>query len=169
MAQIYKTNKTNIMTKLKTYSEFVNESKYKEDQDLLEANTIYEEYNLLEEGWLKQMFNYSLFLPLTLLNILRQLLLKKIKVKRMLNKETDPKKQAALRAELKALKYEEVKAKEKVQKAKQKVKIEADSMKSSATPEEKEKYKKQKEQMNKKLVQAQRDYENSKLQFNGLV
>jgi hypothetical protein len=155
------------MKTIKTFEEFVTES-INTNLDLLEADTIFEEYDLLEEGWLKQIIGYTFFLPITLLNGLRQIISKKIKIKRMMNKETDPKKLDALADELRGLKYEEVKAKEKVEKQKEKMKKQAESMKSNATPEEKEKYKQQKEKMEKKLAKAEQDYRMSKLEFQGL-
>ena len=156
------------MKLIKTFEQFVNESKANEELDLLEADMLYEEYHLLEEGWLKQIIGYTFFLPLTLMNGLRQIVLKKIKIKKLIKKETDPKKLDALTAELKGLKYEEVKAKAKVEKQKEKLKKQVDSTKSDATPEEKAKYKKQKEKMEKKLAKAEQDYRLSKLEFQGL-
>ena len=127
------------------------------------------EFSLLEEGWLKQVLGYTFFLPLTLTNALYQLTMKKIKIKKMLKSETDPKKKEALQQELKGMKYEEVKIKEKIEDQKSKMKDAADAQKGKASPEEKEKYAKQKEKMQAKLDKQKEKLKKAQGEFNGLV
>ena len=142
-----------------------------EDAENLEESIqlFLESYELIEEGWLKQALGYTLFMPLTLLNIVYQFTMKKIKIKKMLKNETDPKKKAKLKEELKGIKYEEAKAKEKVEDQKAKMKDAADASKGNASPEEKEKYKKEKAKMQKKLDKQKEKLRQAQGQYNGLV
>ena len=153
------------MKHIKLFEQFASEN----DESLIETEIILGEYNLLEEGWFKQVIGYTFFLPLTLTNVLYQLTKKKIKIKRMLKNETDPKKKEALRNELKGMKYEEVKVKEKIEGQKKKMKEAADKAKGNATPEEKEKYRKQREKMQNKLDKQKAKLAAAQDEFNGLV
>lgn len=152
------------MAYIKLFEEFINESSTFEEHD-----TLLEGYILLEEGWLKQSIGYSFFLPITLANVLRQYILKKLKIKKMLKNETDPKKKEILKKELENISYEETKAKEKVEDQKAKMKDQADAAKANATPEEKAAYAKQKEAMKAKLDKANDALRKAQGQFNGLV
>ena len=149
------------------------ESFIKEDSVSIDTNeenaTLLENYVILEEGFLKQLVGYTFLLPITLANALRQLILKKIKIKKMLKNETDPKKKEQLKKELKGISYEETKVKEKIEDQKAKMKDAADKSKANASPEEKAKYKKQKAAMQKKLDQAKAELRKTQGQFNGLV
>lgn len=129
----------------------------------------FESYEILEEGWLKQALGYSFFLPLTLNNLMYQLLMKKIKVKKMLKNEKDPKKREALKQELKGMKYEEVKIKDKIEDQKAKMKDAANASRSKATPEEKAKYQKEKAKMQAKLDKQKEKLRKAQSQYNGLV
>lgn len=129
-----------------------------------------EDYELVNEGLVKQIIGW-LFLPqLTLLNVLRQYTLKKIKIKRMLAQETDPAKKENLRQELKKMKYEEVKAKEKVQKIKKDNEAKANAAKSkNMSPEDRAAYNAQKAKMKAKLDKAEADLRKVQGEYNGLV
>ena len=138
------------MKHVKLFEQFLNDTDSSIDLNN-EAENIFESYTLLEEGWLKQVIGYTFFLPLTMVNLLYQLTMKKIKVKKMLKNETNPKKKEALKQQLKGMKMEEVKVKEKIEDQKLKMKDQASKAKSNATPEEKAKYAKQKKAMQDKL------------------
>ena len=164
------------MIHIKHFNQFVNESleydsNYSIDEDLsnIEAEILFESYFLLEEGWLKQAIGWSFFLPITLANTLRQLVMKKIKIKKMLKNETDPAKKQKLKDELKGISYEEAKQKEKVEDQKSKMKDQANAAKGNSTPEEKEKYAKAKAKMQDKLNKANAELKKVQGQFNGIV
>ena len=128
-----------------------------------------EGYELLEEGWLKQVLGYTLFAPLTYTNLMYQLVMKKIKIKKMLKNETNPQKKEKLKQELKGMKYEEVKIKDKIEDQKAKMKDAANASKGSATPEEKAKYQKEKAKMQAKLDKQKEKLRKAQSQYNGLV
>ena len=101
------------MNNIVNFSEFsaveesVNNMINEEMASLNEELVINEGEDLINEGLVKQIIGW-LFLPqLTLLNVLRQFALKKIKIKRMLAQETNPAKKDKLKQELKKMKYEE--------------------------------------------------------------
>jgi hypothetical protein len=164
------------MKNLMTFSQYINESYNNESYELkqndlssIDSEILYESYFLLEEGWLKQTIGWTFLLPITLANTLRQLIMKKIKIKKMLKNETDPAKKKKLREELKGISYEEAKLKEKVEDQKLKMKDAANNAKANATPEEKEKYKKEKAKMQKKLDKANAELRKVQGEFNGIV
>ena len=106
------------MKHIKLFEEFVTSQ---ENVDIIiesasnEAKIQLDEFTYsVNEGVLKQIIGWTFFTPLTLLNVAYQFFRRRGKIKRMLAKEQDPKKKEALRQELETLKYEEVKAKEKV-------------------------------------------------------
>ena len=75
------------MKHIQPFESFVNENKQNQIylDESTESELMYESYVILEEGWLKQAVGYTFFLPLTLINILRQYTLKKIKIKKKAN------------------------------------------------------------------------------------
>jgi hypothetical protein len=156
------------MKHVKLFEQFLNDTDSSIDLNN-EAENIFESYTLLEEGWLKQVIGYTFFLPLTMVNLLYQLTMKKIKVKKMLKNETNPKKKEALKQQLKGMKMEEVKVKEKIEDQKLKMKDQASKAKSNATPEEKAKYAKQKKAMQDKLNKKKEELRKAQGQYNGLV
>ena len=159
------------MKHIQPFESFVNENKQNQIylDESTESELMYESYVILEEGWLKQAVGYTFFLPLTLINILRQYTLKKIKIKKMLKNETDPAKKEKLKKELENISYEEAKAKEKVEDQKSKMKDQASAAKGNATPEEKARYAKEKEKMQAKLDKAKQELTKAQGELNGIV
>jgi len=135
----------------------------------IESILLEEEFTSLDEGLLKQVIGW-VFLPgLSLMNVLRQLVLKKIKIKKMLANETNPKKKEKLKAQLKQMKFEEVKQKEKMEKLKQDNKPKVDAAKGKLSPEEKEAYAKSQKKFKKKMDKAKQGLKDAQGTYNGLV
>lgn len=163
------------MKNLKSFNQFLTESYYTQNEELLEdinesdVDYLLETYTLLEEGWFKQIVGWTVLLPITLANTLRQLVMKKIKIKKMIEAEPDPAKKEKLRQSLRGISYEETKQTEKIADLKAKMKDQAEASKSTATPEEKEKYAKMKSKMADKLVKANAELRKVQGEFNGIV
>ena len=142
---------------IKSYEEFLLQENLQNFEDDYSKAT-----DSLSEGLLKQAIGYYFFFPLTVLRLAHQFLSKKMKIKKMVAKETDPKKKEALKKELKALKYEEVKQTQKLKKKQAEMKAKEKATKAKMTPEEKEKFAKEKAKMQKKI-----DKEKAKLDKMG--
>lgn len=167
------------MNNLINFSDFDNANNLVESNIDNEYNALLEEFNSemiaegledLNEGLVKQILGWMFLPQLTLLNTLRQYALKKIKIKKMLAQETNPAKKEKLKQELKSMKYEEVKAKEKIQKLKKDNEQKAkEARRKPMSPEEKAKYDAQKLKMKKKIDKAQADLRKVQGEYNGLV
>jgi len=123
----------------------------------------------VDEGALKQVIGWTFFPALSLMNVGYQLIRKKAKIKKMLDKESDPKKKEALKKELKTLKYEEVKAKEKIKKKEEELDAKIKAAKAKMTPEEKEKLSKEMAKKKEELAKAKEKFKKEKEQSSGIV
>jgi hypothetical protein len=155
---------------LLNYDQFneINESLEIDDFDIT-VQSITEEIEKLDEGGLKQALGWTLFPILSRFNVWRQNAKKKTKIKKMLEKEKDPKKREALLKELSAMKFEQVKAMEKVKKEEEKYAEKAKEAKKGMTPEEKEAYQKQMDKAKEKITKAKEEWEKSMTKDQGIA
>jgi len=164
------------MKRIKLFEEFI-----AHEEILLTVNDILESANnetriqleelthSIDEGVVKQIIGWTLFPQISLLNVLYQFMRRRGKIKRMLAKETDPKKKEALRQELKTLKYEEVKAKEKVKAKEEELDDKIKMSKQDMSPEEREQFQKEMAKKRKELEKAREKFNKEKEKFHGLV
>ena len=165
------------MKKIVTFEKFTafneslknsNDSEY--DIIFTELDSIEESLeNKLNEGLIGQVLGWT-FLPLLML--IRQgyrSWKKKKKIYKMLsNPKLSPEQKEKLREQLKGLKYEEVKAKEKVEQKKEELEEKIKAAKADMTPEEKKKYQKQADKKRKELRKAQDKLDKEMSKFHGL-
>jgi hypothetical protein len=134
-----------------------------------EYSFITEEAKKINVGLVKQIVGWTMFAPISLVKTYLQLKAKEKKVEDMIDKESDLEKKAILRQELKDLKFEEVKARERIQKQQHKLDDKISDGFKEMSPEEKEIYKKEVADQKEKLKQAEEEYKITKSQSQGFA
>lgn len=92
---------------------------------------------------------------------------KRQKIRNAVRNESDPKKKEALRKSLKELKYEELRAKEKVDQKKKELQDKIKQGKANMTPKEKEQYNKEKAKKQAELDKAEAKFKKEMEEFHG--
>jgi len=161
------------MKHLQTLEQFQSEKKIDEVLDIVEAEIskigdigINEE--LIAEGAFWQVAGWVFLFPWMLLRQTVRFFKKGQKIKNAIAKVNDPKKKEVLKKQLKALKYEELRAKEKMEAEKKKVEAKRKELAKTATPKEKAKAQEAKEKADVKYKKAKADFEKEKEKFHGL-
>ena len=162
------------MKHLQTLRQFQSEKKIDEILYIVEneiselvGNEEINEEELIAEGAFFQVVGYLFGLPWMLLRQSMRFFKKRQKIRNAMMKIDDPAKKEALKKQLKQLKYEELRAKEKMEEKKEELEAKKKELQSSATPEEKEKAAKAKAKADAKYKKAKADFEKEKKEFHG--
>ncbi len=161
------------MKKVKLFEEYVevqdeifnlDENQY--DDTIEDLDSIIENFENAEE------INEGLFTAVAGLILIRQaykFLRKRAKIKKMLAaSDLDPAQKEKLKKELKKLKYDEVKAIEKIEKQKEQMRAKEEAKKKGMSPEQKEKFQKEIDKKQKELDKAKAKFDKEKEKLDAL-